>query len=170
MIYLLFADAFITSARAQSWRSTAKTVVRWTIVPFIVYVDLECVLRKTESDAIGIYNDTWCHLVAGITYHWGPSSHTPPLLPPIPVHSKMRFGPPPPRTPPQNASRYYNGQDVLSRWHIIDFTVLSFKIRSIDNDIYLERTVRSVTCRHYYDPIGMVDKRIKNSQMECNGS
>jgi len=88
------------------------------------------------------------------------------------VHSKMRFGPPPPRIPhpPQNASRYYNGQDVLSRWHIIDLTVLSFKIRSVDNDIYLERTVRSVTCRHYCDPIGMVDKRIKNSQIKYNGS
>ena len=66
MISLLCA--FITSARAQGWRSTAKMndcVIRlpskddrWLEFDnynnreriFVVYADLECVLRKMESD------------------------------------------------------------------------------------------------------------------------
>ena len=83
----LFTSASITLAGAQSWRSTAKIVVRWTSVSFdcrpktinefgnynnrewvlfIVYADLECVLRKMKSDkedassAANVYRKLLC--------------------------------------------------------------------------------------------------------------
>ena len=71
MISLLFTDASITSVRAKNCNCTKWTarksmtapsdcrVRKWLEfgnhcnkerVPFILYADLECVLRKTESD------------------------------------------------------------------------------------------------------------------------